>query len=83
MDPRGSARDAPLVQFLSFSCSFQQKSCQIIGFSPYSEADAPRLRNPGTATEVGVVVTLAIAPTIMIKMQERVHTIIRAIAVVE
>ena len=73
----GCARDAPLVQLLSFSCS-----CQIIGFSPYSEADVPRLGNPGTATEVGVV-TLAIAPTIMIKMQERVHTIIRAIAVVQ
>ena len=34
-DPRGTRDTAPnLVQFLSFSCSFRQKSCQIIGFWP-------------------------------------------------
>ena len=41
---KGDVRDArPLsVQFLSFSCSFRQKSCQIIDFRPNLWVDAPR-----------------------------------------
>ena len=37
----GSASLAPPVQFLSFSYTFQQKSCQIIGFYPNSGAGTP------------------------------------------
>ena len=35
-DPRGGAKDAPPLgpNSVSFSCSFRQKSCQIIGFHP-------------------------------------------------
>ena len=41
----GGARDArPPVQLLSFSCSFFQNSCQIIG-------SWPKMGNPGSATD--------------------------------
>ena len=33
----------PLMKFLSFSCSFQQKSCKIIGFRPKLRSWRPRL----------------------------------------
>ena len=33
-DPRGAPGTPPSVQFLSFSCSFRQKSWQIIGICP-------------------------------------------------
>ena len=40
---RGGARDAFLsVQFLSFSCSFCQKSCQIIGFCALLSGWSPK-----------------------------------------
>ena len=42
----------PLVQFLSFSCSFRQKSCQITDFGPNSGVGAPRLGNPGSDTDI-------------------------------
>ena len=42
----------PLVQFLSFSCSFWQKYCQIIDFGPNSGVGAPRLGNPGFDTDI-------------------------------
>ena len=42
----------PLVQFLSFSCSFWQKSCQIIDFGPNSGVGTPRLGNPGFDTDI-------------------------------
>ena len=32
VDLRGGAKNTPFVLFLSFPCSFRQKSCQIIGF---------------------------------------------------
>ena len=40
-----------LVQFLSFSCSFRQKSCQIIDFCPKFRSWRPRLGNPGSVTD--------------------------------
>ena len=48
----GSARDARplLVQILSFSCSFQQKFCKIIGWCTPSGVSIPALGNPGSAT---------------------------------
>ena len=46
--PSGGGRYAPPVQFVSFSCSFQQKSCQTIGFHPKLR---PRLGNLGSATD--------------------------------
>ena len=47
----GSA-PTPSVQFLSFSCIFRQKSCQIIGFCPKRRGCPPRLGSPGSATEI-------------------------------
>ena len=44
VDPRrkpGPALPLPLLQFLSFSCSLWQKSCQIIGFGPHSGVNDP------------------------------------------
>ena len=42
---------SPPVQFLSFLCSFHQKSCQIIGFCPKLRGcPPPRLGNPGSTT---------------------------------
>ena len=38
------------VQFLPFSCSLRQKSCQIIGFHPKLRDWSPRLGNSGSAT---------------------------------
>ena len=51
-DPRGTRDTGPLsVQFLSFSCSFRQKSCQIISFlREMYELAPPDLGNPGSAT---------------------------------
>ena len=40
------------IQFLSFSCSFRQKSCQIIGFCAKLRGWRPRLGNPGSTTAV-------------------------------
>ena len=50
-DPRGRQGSASTlsVQFLSFSCSFQQKSRQIIGFHPTLRGLCP-LENPGSTT---------------------------------
>ena len=49
---RGTRDARPLsVQFVSFSCSFRQKYCQIIGFCPkLRNWRSPRLGNPGSAT---------------------------------
>ena len=49
---QGSAREAHLllVQFLSFSCSFRKKSCQIIVFVT-NQAPPPRLGNPGPTVD--------------------------------
>ena len=50
-DPRGRQGSASTlsVQFLSFSCSFQQKSCQTIGFH-YKVRSLCPLQNPGSTT---------------------------------
>ena len=50
---RGDSKDPGLlsVQFLSFSTSFRQISCQIIGFDPKFRGELPRLANPGCATD--------------------------------
>ena len=45
---------APPVQFLSFSCVFWQKSCQIIGFLSNIRSWRPRLGNSGSATAGGI-----------------------------
>ena len=44
----------PPVQFLSFSCSFRQKPCQIIGFLSKIRVWRPRLGNSGSVTAFGV-----------------------------
>ena len=54
-DPRGEIRTRPLptlsVQFLSFSCSFWQKCCQIMDWrTPVVVVGAPCLGDPGSAT---------------------------------
>ena len=50
---------APLsVQFLSLSCSFLQKNCQIIGWLSPSGVDANLLMgNPGSATVISMNIT--------------------------
>ena len=40
------------VQFLSFSCSFRQKSCQLIGFCSKFRGWRPDLGNPGLESSV-------------------------------
>ena len=47
----GQKRAPPsVVQFLSSSCSFQRKSCQMTGFYPKLSSWRPRLGNPRSAT---------------------------------
>ena len=47
---RGGARDMrPLVQIISFSCSFRQKFDKLIGFQTLLRSWRP-LENPGSAT---------------------------------
>ena len=41
---------APHTQFLSFSCSFRQKVCKIIGWRPTSGIGVSHLVNPGSTT---------------------------------
>ena len=51
-DPREAPGKPPSVQFLSFSCSFRQKSCQIIGNLPQTQGLAsPSLGNPRSTTD--------------------------------
>ena len=42
------------VQFLSFSCSFQLKICQIIGWHPSPLTLVPPLGNPRSAIDISV-----------------------------
>ena len=52
-DPEGWSGTPPsrFNFFLSFSCSFCQKSCQIRGFHPELRGWHPRLGNPGPVTD--------------------------------
>ena len=51
-------RTSSPVEFISFSCNFQQQCCQIIGFCPkyrgWRPPPPPRLGIPGSATELSL-----------------------------
>ena len=71
-DPTGTSvpsTPALLVQFLSCSWGFRQKSCQIIGFRPKLKIWSPflRLANPGSATDLAD--EFCVYKNIMIKYQ--------------
>ena len=60
-DPRGAPRTPPSVQFLSFSCSFRQNFCQIIGICPrrrgwrlpiWEILDSPLITPPKNQTSI-------------------------------
>ena len=61
-DPRGTRdpRSLLLIHILSFSCSFQQKFCEIIGWRPPPPRKlVSNLGNPGSATELCATSSIA------------------------